>query len=79
MATSAPELLPYAKIREDLFRPLSSGSARYWITICAALSVVVLGMVAWGIQVRDGYHLEIYDERFDPDSESSVALICAPV
>src|SRR3984957_3704030 len=54
MATSAPELLPYAKIREDLFRPLSSGSARYWITICAALSVVVLGLAAWGIQVRDG-------------------------
>src|SRR6202142_4152754 len=54
MAASAPELLPYAKIREDLFRPLSGGSARYWITICAALSVVVLGMVAWGIQVRDG-------------------------
>src|SRR5580704_11415002 len=54
MAASAPELLPYAKIREDLFRPLSRGSARYWITICAALSVVILGMVAWGIQVRDG-------------------------
>src|SRR6185503_4830937 len=36
------------------FRPLSSASARYWITICAALSVVILGMVAWGIQVRDG-------------------------
>jgi len=53
MAASA-ELLPYAKIREDLFRPLSSASARYWITICAALSVVILGMVAWGIQVRDG-------------------------
>src|ERR1700676_1822378 len=54
MATSAPELLPYAKIREDLFRPLSRASARYWITIFAALSIVILGMVAWGIQVRDG-------------------------
>ena len=54
MAASAPELLPYAKIREDLFRPLSSASARYWITIFAALSFVILGMVAWGIQVRDG-------------------------
>src|SRR4051812_34418452 len=54
MAASAPELLPYAKIREDLFRPLSSASARYWITIFAALSVVILGTVAWGIQVRDG-------------------------
>jgi Ni/Fe-hydrogenase subunit HybB-like protein len=54
MAASVPELLPYAKIREDLFRPLSSGSSRYWITVFAALAVVVLGMAAWGIQVRDG-------------------------
>jgi Ni/Fe-hydrogenase subunit HybB-like protein len=54
MAASAPELLPYAKIREDLFRPLSSASARYWTTIFAALSIVILGLVAWGIQVRDG-------------------------
>src|SRR6478736_249423 len=53
MATSAPEL-PYAKIRADLFRPLSGGSARYWITIGAALSIVILGLVAWSIQVRDG-------------------------
>jgi predicted transcriptional regulator YdeE len=30
-------------------------------------------------KVRDGYHLEIYDERFDPESHDSVVLICAPV
>src|SRR6185312_6698656 len=54
MAASAPELLPYAKIREDLFRPLSRGSSGYWMTVFAALAVVTLGMVAWGIQVRDG-------------------------
>jgi hypothetical protein len=29
--------------------------------------------------IRDGYHLEIYDERFDPESNESVMLICAPV
>jgi predicted transcriptional regulator YdeE len=32
-----------------------------------------------GLHVRDGYHLEIYDERFDPESPDSVVLICAPV
>src|SRR6202167_3573558 len=54
MATSAPELLSYAKIREDLFRPLAGASTPYWITVFAALSVVILGLAAWGIQVRDG-------------------------
>jgi predicted transcriptional regulator YdeE len=32
---------------------------------------------AW--KIRNGYHLEIYDERFNPDSDDSVMLICAPV
>jgi AraC family transcriptional regulator len=32
-----------------------------------------------GVQLRDGNHLEIYDERFDPESPDSVVLICAPV
>jgi predicted transcriptional regulator YdeE len=31
------------------------------------------------LKLRDGYHLEIYDERFNPDSSDSVVLICAPV
>jgi predicted transcriptional regulator YdeE len=32
-----------------------------------------------GTALRDGYHLEIYDERFDLESADSVVLICAPV
>jgi predicted transcriptional regulator YdeE len=32
-----------------------------------------------GKELRDGYHLEIYDERFVPDSPDSVLLIAAPV
>jgi molybdopterin-containing oxidoreductase family membrane subunit len=54
MAVSAPELLPYARIREDLFRPLSGGGWRYWSAVFAALSVVLLGAVAWSIQIREG-------------------------
>jgi len=32
-----------------------------------------------GVTLRDGHHLEIYDDRFDPTSTASVMLICAPV
>jgi len=32
-----------------------------------------------GTQLRDDYHLEIYDDRFDPESKDSVVLICAPI
>lgn len=32
-----------------------------------------------GTTLRDDYHLEIYDDRFDPESKDSVVLICAPV
>jgi predicted transcriptional regulator YdeE len=32
-----------------------------------------------GAKLRDGYHLEIYDDRFDPESKDSVMLVCAPV
>jgi predicted transcriptional regulator YdeE len=32
-----------------------------------------------GTELRDDYHLEIYDDRFDPESSQSVVLICAPV
>jgi len=32
-----------------------------------------------GVQLRDADHLEIYDERFDPESPDSIVLICAPV
>lgn len=50
----APELLPYAKIREDLFRPLSGASPAYLLTILAALSVVAAGAYAWIYQLRFG-------------------------
>ena len=32
-----------------------------------------------GFNVIDGPHLEVYDERFDPDSDQSVVMICAPI
>jgi len=32
-----------------------------------------------GARLREGYHLEIYDDRFDPESKDSIVLICAPV
>jgi molybdopterin-containing oxidoreductase family membrane subunit len=53
MAT-ASELLPYSKIREDLFRPLSGVTPAYTACLLAALAVVVTGAVAWGIQVHQG-------------------------
>jgi predicted transcriptional regulator YdeE len=34
---------------------------------------------ASGVQLRDDFHLEIYDDRFDPESSDSIVLICAPV
>lgn len=32
-----------------------------------------------GLIPRDAPHLEVYDERFDPQSADSVVMICAPV
>src|ERR1041384_5401839 len=52
--TSAPELLPYEKIREDLFRPLSGFSARYVGVVLAALAVILVGQVAWIRQLSTG-------------------------
>lgn len=54
MATTAPELLPYSRIREDLFRPLSGASRSYIVTIVVALAVVLTGAVAWAVQLRNG-------------------------
>ena len=54
MATTAPELLPYSRIREDLFRPLSGASRAYVFTVLAALAVVVTGAIAWSHQLRTG-------------------------
>ena len=53
MAT-APELLPYSRIREDLFRPLSGVGRAYVFCLLAALAVVLVGAVAWGLQIHDG-------------------------
>jgi len=32
-----------------------------------------------GYQVKDAPHLEVYDERFDPESHESVVMICVPI
>ena len=54
MAARAPETLSYGQIREDLFRPLSPFNAKWIFTCLAAFVFVVLGLVAWGFQLRDG-------------------------
>ena len=53
MAT-APELLSYARIREDLFRPLSGISRAYLLATIVAFVVGAAGLVAWGYQLRAG-------------------------
>ncbi len=52
--SSAPELLPYRQIREDLFRPLSRVSRRYMVATAAAFVVGAAGLAAWGLQLRSG-------------------------
>lgn len=52
--TTAPELLPYSRIREDLFRPLSGISRSYLLATLAALVIGAAGLVAWGYQLRRG-------------------------
>jgi len=51
---AAPELLPYKRIREDLFRPLSGASPRYLLTTAVAFAIGATGLVAWGYQLRRG-------------------------
>jgi len=53
MAT-APELLPYSRIREDLFRPLTGVSRNYLRATLAALVIGAAGLVAWSYQLRRG-------------------------
>ena len=50
----APELLPYAKIREDLFRPLSGMTKKYFVAILIPLLVILFGAYEWFLQLRDG-------------------------
>ena len=51
---TAPELLPYQKIRDDLFRPLAGISGRYLAVSLAMLAVIATGLVAWVYQLRSG-------------------------
>ncbi|HTP35428.1 MAG TPA: NrfD/PsrC family molybdoenzyme membrane anchor subunit [Candidatus Acidoferrales bacterium] len=51
---STPELLPYQRIREDLFRPLSGISRAYALTTAVAFVVGAAGLIAWGYQLRRG-------------------------
>ena len=53
MAT-APELLPYERIRADLFRPLSGISRRYILATIAAFIVGAAGLGAWAYQLYRG-------------------------
>src|SRR6267378_7223044 len=53
MAT-APELISYERIREDLFRPLSGISGRYLLATFAAFAIVATGLAAWVYQLRQG-------------------------
>jgi len=50
----APELLPYQRIREDLFRPLSGISRNYAVATVIAFVVGIAGLMAWGYQLRRG-------------------------
>src|SRR5579862_2355319 len=53
MAT-APELLPYKRIREDLFRPLGGISRSYALATAIAFVFGAAGLVAWTYQLRRG-------------------------
>jgi len=50
----APELLPYQRIREDLFRPLGGISRSYALATVIAFLVGAAGLIAWGYQLRRG-------------------------
>jgi Ni/Fe-hydrogenase subunit HybB-like protein len=50
----APELLPYQRIREDLFRPLSGISRSYAVATAIAFLFGVAGLIAWGYQLHRG-------------------------
>src|SRR6266513_1400682 len=52
--TTAPELLPYSRIREDLFRPLGRISRQYAVATVLAFLVGASGLIAWVYQLRKG-------------------------
>lgn len=49
-----PDLLSYGIIREDLFRPLSRAGSKWWFTATVCFLLVLAGLAAWGVQLRDG-------------------------
>jgi molybdopterin-containing oxidoreductase family membrane subunit len=51
---AAPELLPYQRIREDLFRPLSRVGRKYVLATVCAFVVGAAGLLAWAYQLRRG-------------------------
>src|SRR5215469_1201790 len=53
MAT-APELVPYQRIREDLFRPLSRVGRNYMLATLCAFVVGAAGLLAWAFQLQRG-------------------------
>jgi molybdopterin-containing oxidoreductase family membrane subunit len=54
MMAPVPELLPYERVRENLFRPLSGISRRYAVAISLAFLVGASGLIAWAYQLRFG-------------------------
>ena len=52
--TKQPEFLPYGRIREDLFRPLSGLTKKYFAAILIPLLVILIGAYAWTVQLRVG-------------------------
>lgn len=50
----APETLPYQRIREDLFRPLSGISRSYAVATGIAFIFGAAGLIAWAYQLRRG-------------------------
>jgi molybdopterin-containing oxidoreductase family membrane subunit len=51
---TAHDLLPYDRIRADLFRPLSRVSRRYIVATVIFFIVGAAGLVAWAFQLRSG-------------------------
>src|SRR5579884_1439924 len=51
-AISEPVLIHTA--REDLWRPLKSTTARYWIAVALLGAVTLWGLIAWAYQLKTG-------------------------
>src|ERR1700692_3515227 len=51
---AATEHLPYKRIREDLFRPLSGISRSYLLATVVAFAIAAAGLGAWAYQLHSG-------------------------